>query len=116
MPSSTNARTIAGGKLSSLRKRRNPLEQPTSKVDAHDRAALVAGEEATLPLQTALGNDLLISVAGEQADGSRRVVGRHLAIRCCTHLRFDPDLERQVHFIECDDERHDVNVVPPDDL
>ena len=37
------------------------------RVDAHDRAALVAGEEAALPLERAAG-DVLVRVARQQAE------------------------------------------------
>ena len=69
--------------------RRNPAEQPASEVDPHDRAALVAGEEAALPLQTAAGDDVLVAVAGQQADLGRRVVRGQFAVRRRTDLRLD---------------------------
>lgn len=37
--------------------RRNPAEQPAGEVDSHDRVAVVAGEEAALTRQTAVGDD-----------------------------------------------------------
>src|SRR3974377_1254930 len=58
----------------SLRDRQSPVEQPAGEVDPYDRAGLVAGEEAALPLHTAAGDDVLVSVAWQQADVGRRGV------------------------------------------
>jgi hypothetical protein len=59
----------------SPRDRRNPGEEPAGEVDAHDRAALVAGEQAALPLYRVAGDFVLLGVAGQQAELERRVVG-----------------------------------------
>jgi hypothetical protein len=55
------------GYRASLRGRRDPLGEPAGEVDAHDRAAVVAGGEATQLLQTAAGDDVLVA-AGQQAE------------------------------------------------
>jgi hypothetical protein len=47
-------------------------EEPAGKVDDHDRAALVAGEKATLALDLAAGDDVLVRLAGRQVDRGRR--------------------------------------------
>src|SRR5262245_26411618 len=57
-----------------LRGRRGPVEQPAGEVDTGDRAGLVTGEEAAQPLHAAVGHDVLVPVAGQQADTERRVV------------------------------------------
>jgi len=44
--------------------RRNPAEDTASEVDSNDRAALVAGEEATLPLQTAFSSRNALVIGG----------------------------------------------------
>src|SRR2546428_5426095 len=96
--------------------RRNPAEDTASEVDSNNRAALVAGEEATLPLQTAFGENVLVSVVGQQADGSRRVVRGHFALRRSPDLWFDPDSKRHPRVVGGDDERHGVVLVPADEL
>ena len=40
----------------------NPAEHPPGDVDADDRAALVAGEEAALTLQTTLNDEVFVGV------------------------------------------------------
>jgi hypothetical protein len=54
----------------------NPVEQPACEVGPGDRTTLVAGEEAALPLQAAAGDDVLVRVAGQQAETVRRKIGR----------------------------------------
>jgi hypothetical protein len=75
---------------------RYPGEHTPSEVDAHDHSVPVAGEEAALPFQTALGNYVLVGVAGEQADGGRRIVRGDLAVPRGANPRFDPDLKAQL--------------------
>src|SRR6478736_4483422 len=91
--------------------------QPPGQVDASDRAARVAGEEAALARVLAAGNDVL--VAGEQADLERRRVRRRFLVRRRPDLRLDPDLHPQCHPlahlraspVDPDGERHDLVLV-----
>jgi hypothetical protein len=53
------------------------------------RAALVAGEEAARAPHAAVGDDVLVGVAGEQADLGRRVARGQLLVRRRTDLRVD---------------------------
>ncbi len=64
-------------------------------MEPHYLAAVIAGEEAALALQTAAGDDVLVPVARQQADILRRVVRRHFGGSSRTDLRSDPSLERQ---------------------
>src|SRR5262245_31050371 len=93
-----------------------PPGHPAREVDADDRAALVAGEEAALPLQRAGGDDVLVPVARQQAEVGGRGVRGQLAVRPRPDLGLDPDLEPQPLPDRADRERHDVVLVAPDDL
>src|SRR6266699_2889322 len=96
--------------------RRHPAVEPPPEVYSRDRSALVASEEAGLPLQTATRDDVLVIVAGQQAHVGRRVVGGHFGVRCRTDLRFDPSLDRQPCPVPADGESLGVGLVPSDDL
>lgn len=50
------------------------LKKPASEIDAYDRAVVVAGEVAALPLEAAFSDDVLVAVAGKETDGRGRVV------------------------------------------
>src|SRR6266516_3875227 len=69
--------------------------QLPGQVDAGDRAARIAGEEAALARVLAAGGDVL--VAGEQADLERRRVRRRFLVRRRPDLGLDPDLHPQAH-------------------
>src|SRR4051812_2850488 len=99
-----------------LRRYLSPLEQTARHVNAYDRAVLVAGEEATLPRQTATGDDVLVLVARQQADFSSREVWRQFGLRRRTDLRLDSDFEPERGPIDTNVERHEVVLVIPDDL
>jgi hypothetical protein len=58
----------------------HPGEQPASQVDAHHRTGLVTGDQAGPPFipplaDTAAGDDVLVGVAGQQAELERRAGG-----------------------------------------
>src|SRR5262245_9739872 len=100
----------------SLRGLLNPREQTARHIDAHDRAALVTGEETALPSQSATGNDVLVLVAGQQADAGGREVWGRWGLRRRTNLRPDPDIESDYSPISGNVDCHEVVFVVPDDL
>ena len=58
-----------------LRDCRHPAVHPAADVYSHDRSVVVAGEEAAHSLHAAAGDDVLVPVAGQQADFFPRVAG-----------------------------------------
>src|SRR5919108_823900 len=96
--------------------RPDPPGEPACQVDPDHRAAVVAGEEAALPLERAAGDDVLVAVARQQADIGGLDVGGQLLVRRGADLRPDPDLQPQPGPVGADGGRHGVELVAADQL
>lgn len=94
----------------------DPVEETAGKVDACDRAVGVAGEVAALSLEASFGDDVLVAVAGKEADGRGRVVRGHFLVRCLADLRLDPDRQGETGAVGVDVEVYGVDLVAADDL
>ncbi len=107
-PRKAQSRASGGG--------RNSDEQPAGEIDSHDRAILGAGEKTALSIEAPTGDDVLVPVAGKQAEVERRVVGRHLNLGSGADLRLQQDFEHHPRPVRGDGERHGVILIAPDDL
>src|SRR5260221_6962635 len=104
------------GKPDLLGDDRNPAEYPTREVYSHDRATPVAAEEAALPLESAVGEDVLVFVAGQQTEIERRVVRGQFLVGRRADLRLDPNLEPEPGPNGVDGEPHHLVLVGADNL
>ncbi len=94
----------------------DPAEEPASEVYSHDRATRVAGEEAAMPLEFAAGDEVLVAVAGQQAELGRLGVPGRCLLSGLTDLRFDPHRKPEPGPICVNGERHHGVFVSPGNL
>ncbi len=99
---------------------RRPVKEAASQVDARDAAVGVAGEEAALACEDALGEDVLVAVSGQEAHGGGGDVRRHVRVRGPADLRLDLHGEGEPlpvgGDVGGDVEVHGVDPVTPGDL
>ena len=94
----------------------DPAEEPASEVDSNDRAIRVAGEEAALPLELAVRDDVFVFLTGQQAELGRFGVLWRGFLGDLTDLWFDPQRQPQPGPIRVNGEGHRRILIDPDNL
>ena len=64
---------------------------PAAHVDPHDGTTAVTGKEAAQPFHAAVGDSILVPVAGQQGDFFLRVAGGQLLVGRRPDRRLDVD-------------------------